>query len=367
MNWNEVRDNYPLAKKYTYLDSARTGAISAGTANTLKAHVDDFLIDGALHRDYWIETKEQAREKAARTLDANKSEIGFLTDVSTGMSLVAAAAKQYQSVLLVKDDFPSVGIPWIRSGYQITWVEKETDLSISMGKIEDALKKGIDILAISWVQYNSGYRIDLGKLSSLCHQYGTKLLVDGTQGFCALPVSPSELGIDLFVASAFKWVTGGYGIAIIYMGSEFRKNLKFQAGGWNSLIDFFGSWEGEENYKSTSEFVEMAHPKYANLITLNHALRELHKIGLSHVQTRVMQLSNYLQSQLQQSGIETLSNYDEKESSGIRLMRGNKELFERLEAEKVKVTFREDYFRVSPHFYNTESDIDKLIEVCLNI
>ncbi len=135
MNWREIRNNYPLVSKYIYLDNARTGAISKGTAAALKAHIDDFLIDGALHREQWIEVKESARGKVASALNADPLNIGFLTDVSTGMSFIAAAMKKYRKVLLVEEDFPSVGIPWIRSGYEITWIKKENDLSIDIQMI----------------------------------------------------------------------------------------------------------------------------------------------------------------------------------------------------------------------------------------
>ncbi len=363
MNWKEIRNNYPLITKYTYLDNARTGAISTGTADALKSHIDDFLIDGALHREQWIEVRETTRKKVAMVLDVEDSEIGFLTDVSTGMSLIAAAMKKYQKVLLVEDDFPSVGIPWIRSGFDITWVKKENDRTIDLHKIEEALKKGIDVLSISWVQYNSGFRINLGLLGELCSKYTTRLIVDGTQGFCALPVAPAKPKVHVFVSSAFKWMTSGYGIAVIYIDPELQKELEFQAGGWNNLVDFFGSWEKAENYKNTAEFIELAHPKYANLITLNHALGRLQEIGLSEIQKRTMHLSKYLQSSLETAGIETLSNFSASESSSIRLMRGNLELFKKLESENIKVTFREDYFRVAPHFYNDEADIDKLIQI----
>ncbi len=362
MNWKEIRNNYPLITKYTYLDNARTGAISTGTADALKEHIDDFLIDGALHREQWIEVRKSARNKVGEILGSQSSEIGFLTDVSTGMSLVAAAMKKYKKVLLIADDFPSVGIPWIRSGFEITWIKKEHDLTIDFEKIEEALKGGIDILSISWVQYNSGYKIDLDILGDLCLKYETKLIVDGTQGFCALPVIPAKSKVHVFVSSAFKWMTSGYGIAVIYIDPELRKDLAFEAGGWNSLVDFFGSWESAENYKDTAEFIELAHPKYANLITLNHALRELQEIGLAKIHERVTNLSKYLQSNLENAGIETLSNFSDTECSGIRLMRGNKDIFNKLESENVKVTFREDYFRVATHFYNEEEDIDRLID-----
>ena len=366
MNWNEIKKNYPLVNKYTYLDSARTGAMSRGSADCLKAHVDDFLIDGALHREDWIEVVESARDKVATAMGCTSGDVGFLTDVSTGMSFLATAMKKYRKVLLVRDDFPSVGIPWIRSGYEISWIDKEEDLSINVQKIEDVLKEGIDVLAISWVQYNSGFRIDLRALSEMCQKYNTKFLVDGTQGFCAFPVQPKNLGIDVFMASAFKWMTAGYGVSVMYMDADFREQISFEAGGWNSLVDFFGSWEEDQNYKPDTSFVEIAHPKYANLITLNHALGELLNIGLDQIHQRTYGLAKYLQSRLVETGIETRSNFCDIHSSAIRLMKGDKQLFKKLLENNVMVTFREDYFRVAPHFYNEKEDIDRLIEVCKN-
>ena len=367
MNWKEIRSNYPLVDNCTYLDTARTGAISKGTAERLKVHIDDMLQNGAFHREEWIKVMESTRNRSANLLSVSSGEIGFLTDLSVGMNILASAMTDKKRVLLVEGEFPSVGIPWIKKGYEIQWISRDPDFRIDLNKIETELKKGIDILPISWVQYNSGFRVNLKTLGALCQKYGTKLLVDGTQGICAYPVEPKDCGVDVFMASAFKWMTAGFGISIIYMDQEFRNSMKVSSGGWNSLVDFFGSWEKAENFKSGSAVVEMGHPKYANLYCLDNALKEMESIGLENIQQRTAHMSGYLQGSLHNAGIETLSNFAPEESSAIRLMRGSKALFNHLSEHDVRLTFREDYFRVAPHFYNDEGDVDRLIEGVLGV
>ncbi len=80
----------------------------------------------------------------------------------------------------------------------------------------------------------------VNQLGALCIKYNTKLIVDGTQGFCAFPVSPPKSNVHAFIASGFKWMTAGYGVAVIYIDPEFRKELDFQAGvgtAWSIFSD----------------------------------------------------------------------------------------------------------------------------------
>ncbi|MEQ9423573.1 MAG: aminotransferase class V-fold PLP-dependent enzyme [Cyclobacteriaceae bacterium] len=362
MNWENIRQNYPVVADNTYLDTARTGAVSVNTINKVKAFLDDQLQNAALHREHWIDTMEKAREKTAQLLGVHKKDVGFQNDTSTVISIIAGAIEPNKKVVLVENDFPSVGLPWVKQGYEVLWVKRGADFSIDINKIEDALKQGGEIVAISWVQYNSGFKIDIEKLGELCEKYGAKLIVDGTQGICVFPINPEKLKIHAFIASGFKWMTAGYGITVVYLNDGFRKKLKTNVAGWNSLIDFFGNYD-DENIKASTSAMELGHPKYHVITCLDSALDELNQIGLEKIQERTTELSTYLRKSIEQSGIQQLSNFSKENQSHIQLVEGSQDQFKKLAANNIRVTHRENYFRVSPYFYNNESDIDRLIEM----
>lgn len=336
-----------MVNSCAYLDNARTGAISIGTANKWKEYIHDQLENGALHRDQWLATVEKTRNLVSDLLKGQSESIGFITDVYSGIGFISLSLKKLKKVVLVDHDFPSLIQPWVRNGYELIWIPREDDLTIDLNKIEVALKSGGEILAVSWVQYSSGYRFELDRLGLLCKKYNAKLIIDGTQGFGALPLDLQNLEVDAFVASGFKWMTAGFGVGIAYLSPEFRALL------------------GPDD-KNTSGILEHSHPKFQSILGLENALAELKEIGLENIQTRTALLSNYLQNELLKTGAETLSNFSVGNSSPIRLVPGNQASFERLSKVNIRVTFRDDYLRMAPYFYNSEADIDQLIHFVSN-
>ncbi len=359
MNWESIRANYPATKNYTYLNTASSGLISTNTKKAIDNHLNDYLNHGGLHRKEWVQHGKEARTRVSKLLNCDRDSVAFVPDVSSGMNLTAERFIDKPTVVLVKHDFPSVGLPWIARGFPIQWVEKEQDQSISLEKIDGALNGGNKILAISWVQYNSGFTIDLSQLSNIRKRNKAFVVIDGTQGLGSIPIDLQESPVDVFIASSFKWQTGGYGIAVHYENKDSQIGFERRSLGWNSLSDFGGRL-GPENYKETTEVIEAGHPKYVSLVTLNNALTELEKIGWENIYLRDQELRNLLIDSLSDSGFTFHSNPALQNQAPIVCIKSDTDLKKTLNEHNIISTYRDDYIRFGIHFYNSESDIEFL-------
>lgn len=361
IDWQAVRKEFPLVQNYTYLNTASSGAIAKVTTDRISSFYQDQLHHAAINRKNWLNTILSARNRTAALLGTDAEQIGFTSDVSAAMNFVADRVSPDMEIVLIKHDFPSVNIPWITRGFKIRWIEKEADQSISIEKIRGAVNSGNKVLAISWVQYNSGFAIDLKELSDICNESNTLLIVDGTQGVGALPINLSELKIDVMIASSFKWQGAGYGISLYYENRDSKFSYPVKLAGWNSLKRFSGELT-PENLKTKAPAIEAGHAKYVSLHALDESLKLMQEIGQENIYRRNKALAKLLKKGLLESGIEFHSPLQADNESTIICVKASEELYQSLEKNEIKVTRRDDYIRLSVHYYNNEEDISHIVE-----
>jgi len=361
VDWQKVREEFPLMGNYTYLNTASSGAISKSTAKVVADFYQDQLQHATINRNNWLDAIKSAREVAANLLGTSSANVGFTTDVSAGINFVADRVAQHKRIVLIKGDFPSVNIPWITKGHSIDWVEKDQDQCISLSEIDKALGAGNKVLAISWVQYSSGFTIDLKELSKICHRKNSLLIVDGTQAVGSLPINLEDLQIDALLASSFKWQGAGYGICLYYENPNSKFDHPIKMTGWNSLKRFSGELT-RENLKENAPAIEAGHAKYASLIALNSALLEMSEIGFNEIFKKNQSLRSMLIRELEEVGVHFHSNIVLENQSSIVCIKASDELAQFLDQAAVKVTRRDDYIRLSLHYYNDEQDITNMVE-----
>lgn len=327
----------------------------------MKSFADDQLNNATLNRRNWILAIEDARTNTAKLINAEVSEVAFMPDVSIAMSLTSQALANKRKVALLKDEFPSVVLPWVSHGYDISWIERADDQSFDLSDFEAAIKSGTQIVVISWVHYNSGITTDLNNLGLICKQHGALLIVDATQGLGAIPMDVKKCNISILMASTFKWLTGGYGTCLLYVSDEIRNQFHQKAMGWNSLVDFGLEPTRESNWKTGAAAFELGHSKYFNVLTFGQALKEIQEIGVAGINERIHSLKQYLINELEKCGILTISVEAAKATSGIITIKSDNKLHGWLTKQKITTTHRDNYLRISMHFYNDSEDIDSLV------
>jgi len=352
-----LRKNYPLLGNCTYLNTANAGAMSQTTLAVGQKYLEEYVHFASQKLPAWMKAMEETRETMARWLHSTKDEIGLVWDTSYGISWVEKMLPYEMEVVLVEHDFASVTLPWIHSGRKIQWVKWDMKSPIDLENLEKKLSGTPKILAISHVQYTTGYRVDIKAISSMSKRHGAFLVLDAIQSLGVFEINASEIEIDVIAASSYKWQTAGYGAGLVYINKNSRAKLKFGALGPGSMTDFLADPKLEKHLKPAPQNLEAGHPKPLHILMQGQALKELEAIGWQAITERVKYLSKLLHSAVVEAGYLPMAPVDQDSWSGIVSFECDRAVHEHLTANNVITTWRPSYLRAAVHFYNNEEDI----------
>lgn len=361
MDASSLRKNYPALAEQTYLNTASCGLISEATATAAQQFYQELLEEGGAARNDWYAQISVLRQEVAAWLGAEADEVALLPNFSVACNYVARALTGYSRVLLLDSDYSSLTLPWLLPDYQVHHFSAAPNGAIDLNGLEDQVKKHrIEVLAISHVQYASGFCIDLETLGRCCRDWGVLLVVDATQSLGVMPIDLRRLPVDILIGSGYKWMTAGFGNALLFVRRELHDRLMVPAAGNNSF-DSSSTVRSRADLRFSPRLLEVGHYDFASLRALRQAVRELRAIGQEAIHARVKALTNYLYAHLPAS-VEVVSDYAEAHRSGITVLRGGAELEQILLKQKIITSARPQGVRISVHFYNNEADIDRLCQ-----
>lgn len=343
-------DQFPILQKYTYLNTARFCALPQPVIAIQHEFLTHLCQDGSWNFANWSVLYETTRAQAADLIGCATDSTFFLPNVSIGFNLAAQYLPK-RKVICLDGDFPSVSMAWQSHGFEVNYLDYKTS---HFGEtLLHALKEPRQIVSLSWIQSADGYEIDLELIFNLCKKYDHYLILDGTQGLGAIPFMIDPDVDCIFLASGFKWLLAGYGIAVAYASDRLLPLLKPFVG-WNSGIQSNGKVE------KSAQSLEVGNAAYLNVAALNEGIKIINQTSIQAICEHNLVLKHLLLTQLAKLNIE-FSEYNSR--SSIVRFRANEWMFQKLKAANIQVTDQSNSIRVSPHFYNNALDIEKLLSV----
>lgn len=239
-----LREHYPALSQQTYLNTASCGLISQATAAAAQQFYQQHLRHGGTPRAQWYEQLAATRQLAADWLGAQVNELAFVSNFTSGMNVVVPMLRSFGKVLLLEGDYPSLTLPWQLHGHRVVTCPTEANGSFALEQVERYIRQHqIRIMAVSHVQYTTGFCVDLVALSELCQAYEVLLVVDATQSMGVVPIDVKKTPVDVLVASGYKWMTAGFGNGLLYMRQELQAHLRPVVMGSNSFEDIIPGGE----------------------------------------------------------------------------------------------------------------------------
>jgi len=366
----ELRSLFPVTERYAYLNHASTGPFPTPVVEAMTSMMAQrqWREDADLG---WLDDRvAEVRELVARLLHATADEIAFVASTSHGLNIVAAGLdwQAGDNVVCAETEFPANVYPWLnlrRRGVRVRFA-KAREGRIPLESISAQMDDRTRLVAISFVEFFTGYRNDLAAVSELCRRHGALLCVDGIQGLGVLPLDVNACGVDFLAAHAPKWLLGPCGIGFLYCRSERLPELDLAMAGWRSVVQQDEYFSYESDWFPTARRFEIGSLNHLGLAGLGASLDLLLGVGIERIEERVLLLTDRLMVELKRKGYRVITPPGRQERAGIvSFVPGDEdpeELAARLKGAGVVVSARGPGIRVSPHFYNSDCEIDALMQ-----
>jgi selenocysteine lyase/cysteine desulfurase len=369
---SEIRKLFPVTQHHVYLNHAAVCPISAPVFEAMQGYARDLLDHGFVHYREWLDAVRRVRESAARFVNAQWDEIAFAPNTSSGLSMIANGIdwRAGDNIVTAECEFPSNAQPWIRVGREYD-VEvrraRERDGRLESEEILGLLDERTRVVALSFVEFASGFRNDLATIGRECRRRGVLFVVDAIQGLGALKLDVAACNIDALSADAHKFLLGPDGVALMYVSRAAMPQIKPTMVGWLSVENPDDYFNFEQPYASRARRYEPGALNTAGVMGLGAAIDLFDQVGVETIERYLLDLGDYLCDRLNEKDYQVVSSRREGEKSAVICCRHDRhsadELYDRLNRRQIITTPRLGRLRISPHFYNTREDIDRLIEV----
>ena len=370
----EARRLFPHTKERVYFNSASFGPFSTLVKNAIEENIDLRL---SAHRDdshdAFVVTDE-LRAIYAKMIGAKKKEVGIGLNTSFGLNIAAFGLPlaRGDEVLLSDIEFPAAVYTWRAAaearGLKLKFIES-TDRCFDIDKFERAVSPRSKVLAISFVQYFNGYKVDLAELSHMCHERGLFLIVDGIQGMGVEPVDMKKMGVDVFTSGCQKWMLAPQGCGFFYLSEEIQKLLTPPFMSWLGVdwkMDFTDLFRYDLPYFDSARRFEMGYYVVLNLLGMRASADLFLNLGIRNIQKHNYALIDRLADYINGNPFYTITScMDKKHRSSIFSFTcpDFRKLHRMILDGKIVLVEREGSIRVSVHLFNNEDDIDRLVAI----
>ena len=368
----EARNLFPLATRYIHMNHAGVSPMSQRAGAAIERVVDASM--NRPYRDHWAqEEADRVRELVARLINSSADSVALTRSTAHGISLLAQGLdwKAGDNVVGATGEYPANVYPWM--ALESRGVEFRQAQPTGGRTTADAIFTLVDartrVVALSHVQFWNGFRVDIEAIGAECRRRGIIFSVDVMQSAGALKVDVARMPIDFCAAGAGKWLMGPPGIGFCHFAPELLERVRPVIVGVGTVAGRDRYFEYDLTLASDARRFEESVVSLLDTAAFGAALELLLEVGAEVIEARVLALAARLAEGLHRDGCEIVEPWPRTraESSGIVSFRkpgmNAASVLRDLSAAHVIARTHQDFVRLSPHFYNTEEEVDRVLEV----
>lgn len=365
-----LRALFPITERLVYLNHAAVSPPPTTTLRAVEAQLRDVAENGVLHYRRWIAVRERARSLLAEMLGARSDQVAFVRNTSDALSTVANGLRwrPQENIVTFRREFPSNVYPWLHlsqtQGVEVRFCD-ERDGRVDMEEMLGLIDNRTRVVAISHVQYGSGFRSDLERLGRAARAHDALLVVDVIQALGVLPINVGAELVDVAAGACHKWLLTPEGVGLLYLSDRARERIEPTLVGWTSVPEpeEYGNFE-QQWAKGTLAWETGTFP--TSLVHgLEASLSLLKETGVEQITAHLNELTDYLCERLASRGYRVASSRRAGEKSQIVCLEPQREwtpmaLYAHLKNQGIVAAPRGERLRVSPHLYNIIEDMEAL-------
>jgi kynureninase len=359
----------------TYLISASLGPVSLRSRRLLDGYMDAWASKGAPDH-VWIEdifpAMGRLKETFAGLCGCDPDELAITTNISVALATIASCldlSGERNRIVMSELDFPTDGHVWIawarKTGAQIVWLRSQDGLSVPLEQYEGAIDERTALVMVNRVLYRSSAIVDAKAVCAIARQRGALSFVDDYHGVGILPLDLHDLGCDLYTAGTLKWLCGGPGMAFLYARRELLGSLEPAVTGWFATREPFSFDNQHLVYHPSARRLEHGTPPAPVFFIAQGGLDVIVEVGVERIRARQGELTDNVIGRADEAGLAVRTPRDRAGRGGVvnvGVGTDAEKICHGLLNRDVCTDFRGDGIRISPHFFNTEADIDRCFE-----
>jgi selenocysteine lyase/cysteine desulfurase len=368
----ELRALFPITERAIYFNHAAVSPPPITTIRAVEEQLRDVQENGSTNFRSWLAVKERARELLAGLLGARPEQVALMRNTSDALSTVANGIdwRAGDNIVTFAHEFPSNIYPWLRIrdalGVEVRMCE-EREGRIDPAEFESLIDRNTRIVAISHVQYASGFRTDLNRLGRVARQHDALFVVDAIQALGAILTDVEAELVDVAAGASHKWLLAPEGVGYLYLSDRARDRIQPTLVGWvsvpnpNDYLNFDQGWNrGTLAWETGTGPTALIHG-------FKESLDLLTTHGVHNIARYLEELTDYLCDRLKEKNYGIVSSRAPGEKSQIVCIRppggvSAMSLYAHLMARNIVTAPRGGRLRIAPHLYNTSQEVDELIK-----
>jgi selenocysteine lyase/cysteine desulfurase len=363
-----LRDEFPILERKTYLNSCSLGALSRRAESYLADFTEHWHEMGAsAWYRHWLGRIEELRSRVAAFLHTTPREMALLPSTSAALGVVLESVRDEKRnrVVCTELDFPTLAYQWaVRPEIELVVLRSRDGVGIREEQWEAAVDERTLFLATSHVFFTTGFEQDLATLADIARRAGAYSLIDGYQGAGQVPLSLPDTGVDFYTTGPLKWLCGGPGLAYLYVRDALVERLEPRITSWFATERQFDFDLHGFSYRPDARRFELGTPALPTVHTALGGQEIIDEVGIEAIVERNRSLTARLIQQAQQAGFRLRLPSPDRRTAIVMIHHDDPPgAVGHLKRHDVITDYRPGFVRVSPHFYNTEDDIDRCVDV----
>jgi kynureninase len=368
------RDEFPVLSRKAYLISASLGPVSHRSEAYLREYMEAWAAKGAPDH-VWLEDifprMRTLKETFGSLVGADPLEVALTVNASVALSAIASCldfSGSRNRIVLSELEFPTdghVALAQRKRGAEVVFVESPDGITVPLEAYEGVIDERTALVITNRVLYRSSALIDAEEICRMAREAGAWSVVDDFHGAGIIPVDVHDVGCDFYLAGTLKWLCGGPGTMFLYARHDLLPSLEPMVTGWFATREPLSFDLQHLDYHPSARRLEHGTPPAPAFFLAQGGLDIISEVGPAMIRERQGELTEYVIGRADEAGLPVRTPRDRSARGGVVNVGVGPEagkICHALLDRDVCTDYRGDGLRVSPHFFNTEDDVDRLFE-----